>query len=72
MSIATLITFIRALNKKSLASLLSELVDEPNEYSVYFNRPKEDWLRRYPTYGDDIHTFLHPQQGNLITTRFIC
>ena len=65
MSITTLVTFVRELNDDSLQRLLNELDKKPKPYSVYFKRPKEDWLRRYPTCGDDIHTFLHSQQGNI-------
>ena len=69
MSITTLVNFVRELNDDSLQPLLNELDNKPKQYSVYFNRSKGDWKEFYGINGVDIHTFLHPQQGNLITNK---
>jgi hypothetical protein len=60
--IPSLIEFVKELNEDSLVSLIAELENKPKKFSVYYDRPKGDWLRRYPTCGDDIHTFLHKQE----------
>jgi hypothetical protein len=59
--IASLLQFVKELNEDSLIPLIQELEQKPKKFSVYYDRPKEDWLRRYPTCGDDIYTFLHKQ-----------
>jgi hypothetical protein len=65
-TIASLLEFVKKLNKKSLKPLLDELKgEEVSPSTVYYNRPKEDWLRRYPDCGDDIHTFLHKQEEGM-------
>ena len=58
--IAKFHAFVKKLKKGSLEPLLKELEsDKVKEYEVYYDRPKEDWLRRYPDYGDDVYNYLH-------------
>jgi hypothetical protein len=64
-TITSLAEFIKDLNEDSLNGLLQELEQKPKNFSVYYNRPKEDWLRRYPDCGDDIHTFLHAKEEGM-------
>jgi hypothetical protein len=58
-TIPSLLEFVESLNKKKLQPLVTELKEEPSPVSVYYKRSKEDWLRRYPTCGDDIYNELH-------------
>jgi hypothetical protein len=63
--IQSLKDFVKGLNKKKLNSLIEELGEEPSPFSVYLDRSKEDWLRRYPDSGDDVYNFLHSQQQGI-------
>jgi hypothetical protein len=63
--IPSLIEFVKELNEDSLEPLIKELKEEPSPFSVYYDRTEAQWLRRYPTCGDDIHTFLHKQDKSI-------
>jgi hypothetical protein len=64
-TITSLAEFIKDLNEDSLNGLLQELEQKPKNFSVYYNRPKEDWKEFFGLPGVDIHTFLHKQEEGM-------
>ena len=58
-------------NLLNLPALVSELNKTPAKYPLFLARSEAQWERRYGDAGVDIFNHLHPQQGDLITTRFL-
>ena len=69
--IPSLIEFVKELNEDTLEPLIKELEQKPKKFSVYYDRPKEDWeklsreLTGLSTAGSDIHTFLHTREEGI-------
>jgi hypothetical protein len=57
--IASLVDFVKRLNKKSLTPLLEELENEPSPFSVYQKLSKQDWKEFYGLPGVHIYNELH-------------
>jgi hypothetical protein len=60
---ASLLQFVRELNKESLEPLIQELEKNPKQFSCYFKLAKQDWEKYYGPSGIHIYNELHIQES---------